>query len=286
MTWAERVKLLRERLDLSQRDLGELLHTGFVPISRWERGHTEPTPCAQMLIELLETSPGRWLSILSEPLTQPNEPWDARIKRLRMRHNISQQDLARALGISLITIGRWERGEIAPTGCSELIVDLLENRFDEVGQHLFQELLVEPVAWDPDRIRMIRESLGLEVEEFGTLIGMEPLTIYHWEEGTTTPARCAHILLWLLETYGSPIQELISSIPVDDAWTPSRITALRKMLGMTVVELAELLGIAEAHFHVLEHGGVSRECYQVLFGLLEEYPENMVWRLRGLPRRA
>ena len=42
MTYGEKVKLLREKLLLSQTDMGHLLGVSFATVNRWENGKHEP----------------------------------------------------------------------------------------------------------------------------------------------------------------------------------------------------------------------------------------------------
>lgn len=38
----------------------------------------------------------------------------AELQKWRERHGMTQAELARALGVDVVTIGRWERGERVP----------------------------------------------------------------------------------------------------------------------------------------------------------------------------
>ncbi len=43
MNYSKNVKLLREKLFLTQQELAELLNVSFSSVNRWERGHYDPT---------------------------------------------------------------------------------------------------------------------------------------------------------------------------------------------------------------------------------------------------
>lgn len=43
MTYAEAIKLLREKMVLSQSDLAKELGVSFASVNRWERGRYQPT---------------------------------------------------------------------------------------------------------------------------------------------------------------------------------------------------------------------------------------------------
>lgn len=48
------IKALRSRLDLSQKDLTELLQCGDKSLSRWENGHSLPTGIVNAILRLLD----------------------------------------------------------------------------------------------------------------------------------------------------------------------------------------------------------------------------------------
>ena len=60
------------------------------------------------------------------------------IKALREKHNLSAQDLATALGVSVSTISRWETGKHQPsklaTASIKAYIDSLDCGGDKNGQ--------------------------------------------------------------------------------------------------------------------------------------------------------
>jgi transcriptional regulator with XRE-family HTH domain len=50
---AGRIRLLRERLGLTQEKLAARLGVAFPTVNRWENGHTQPSPLALRQIEAL-----------------------------------------------------------------------------------------------------------------------------------------------------------------------------------------------------------------------------------------
>jgi putative transcriptional regulator len=50
---ASLVRELRQRLELSQEQLAAQLGVSYLTVSRWENGHTNPSPMAQKLLENL-----------------------------------------------------------------------------------------------------------------------------------------------------------------------------------------------------------------------------------------
>src|SRR5688572_30073587 len=50
-----------------------------------------------------------------------------RIERLRRQFNLTQAQLAEELGVSLVTVNRWERGHAQPSPAAVRRIDLLES---------------------------------------------------------------------------------------------------------------------------------------------------------------
>ena len=68
------------------------------------------------------------------------QDYSSLILKLRAKLNISQEELAKLLGVSIISVNRWENGHFAPTKLvKEKIKELLnENNID----------FEENVKWD------------------------------------------------------------------------------------------------------------------------------------------
>lgn len=54
-----------------------------------------------------------------------NSRWAGAIRVLREKKNMTQKDLAQALGIEVVTVNRWEKGTSSPTGSSEMLLKTL-----------------------------------------------------------------------------------------------------------------------------------------------------------------
>jgi DNA-binding transcriptional regulator YiaG len=60
--------------------------------------------------------------------------WDAaQIKKLRQRLGITQEALAHRLGVTLVTVNRWENGHVKPTGLSVAMLDGVEKQLEKKG---------------------------------------------------------------------------------------------------------------------------------------------------------
>lgn len=53
MTFGEKVKAVRYKLDMTQMAFAEKLKVSYTTVCRWERGHNKPTFKAQALIDKL-----------------------------------------------------------------------------------------------------------------------------------------------------------------------------------------------------------------------------------------
>ena len=53
MTFADKVKTVREKLNVSQEKLAVMLEVSFATVNRWEKGHAMPSYVAQERFNLL-----------------------------------------------------------------------------------------------------------------------------------------------------------------------------------------------------------------------------------------
>lgn len=95
------------------------------------------------------------------------------IKKARLDRGLSQDELARALGVSGSSVMNWERNatEVAtrflPKVTAFLGYDPREARSDHLGE----------------RIRTLRERQGLSQEGLAAKLGLNPSTVNAWERG-------------------------------------------------------------------------------------------------------
>lgn len=53
-----------------------------------------------------------------------------RVRELRRAHNISQQQLADRLGVTMMTVHRWENGKARPSPLACILIEALEEIYD------------------------------------------------------------------------------------------------------------------------------------------------------------
>ena len=63
----------------------------------------------------------------------------ALVKEVRSQLAISQEDLAREIGVSFATVNRWENGQSRPSKLAKVQLDSFCNRMIKVGKLNLQE---------------------------------------------------------------------------------------------------------------------------------------------------
>jgi DNA-binding transcriptional regulator YiaG len=69
--------------------------------------------------------------------TQPDYP--ALVKKVRRQLSISQEDLARELGVSYATVNRWENGQAKPSKLARAQLDAFCERMQAAGMLYLDE---------------------------------------------------------------------------------------------------------------------------------------------------
>jgi DNA-binding transcriptional regulator YiaG len=65
-------------------------------------------------------------------MPQQSSEFASKVKALREQLNLSQEDLAKALGVSFATVNRWENGKTQPS-------KLAKNQFERFHQEQKQQ---------------------------------------------------------------------------------------------------------------------------------------------------
>lgn len=123
--WPERLRVLRERLGMTQDEMAQHLMVSETSIRKWEAGRAAPRSGPVVgAIERLEREP-------TPPA--PAEPWSGRVKALRGRVGLTQAEFAAALGMrSQCQISRWEAGTVEPT--KRMKMELSRWEMDVAGE--------------------------------------------------------------------------------------------------------------------------------------------------------
>ena len=95
----------RKERDLSQTDLGDRIHRSRQTVANWEQGRYTPSNDALQALQAIGFD--------STPFMAPKISGST-IRRWRQRHELTQPDLAQALGVSVPAVSHWERCHKTP----------------------------------------------------------------------------------------------------------------------------------------------------------------------------
>lgn len=219
--------------------------------------------------------------------------WAGRIKALRKRLGLSIKDFAKILPVSPVTVSRWENRHSKPHECEQVLIAFIEED-QEAAEELLSIPITETSENPGERIRRLREHLGLSQEFLARLLFVTPQAVKSWENGWIEgPIGCSlRFLDWLefhrekaapffwpqmlkagevsilkarhdscrrfldhfLETHGT---DSLKTIEANEEWEPDRIVALRIMLDLSVPQFANVLGTREWTVDKWQTEGIS-----------------------------
>ncbi len=110
------------------------------------------------------------------------------LRGIRHRFDLTQQELARLLEVSPVTVTAWETGKSRPRKANlAQIVTLRDMDQAQVDKALGRESVPQLIR--PDRLKKLRDRLALTQSELADLIGVSTASVTSWETGKTTPSR-------------------------------------------------------------------------------------------------
>lgn len=124
-----------------------------------------------------------------------------------------------------------------------------------------------------DKVLGVRKFLGLNQNDFADLLGITPALVNMWERLHAEETSCwERVIQFLIDCPSSALEFLRQKPWANEggAW-PDRITQLREMLGWSMVDLADFLGIHEGSLHPWMNGENIAICYQITMSALEVY---------------
>lgn len=279
MKFSDRIKVLRERLNLTQQELAQLLGIDRVSLSRLEHGHSEglKSKCTDKLLQFLEEAPDVAIPALSNlPYDSVSESWADRIERIKSRFNLSDGRLAEMLGIAYQVYSDYKASRLEPTPCFRIMIFLLERESDLVAPYLWPELSLsseEGSGWNATRIWNVRHTLNLSEHELADLLNVSYGIERQWENGRKNPGTCPRILLELLERRGEFAADLMVDTPLVEDWPPTKLDSLRQSMNLTIDEFVVLSGMSYGAVGSWFHRGVRGGCAARLLSLMEAHPE-------------
>lgn len=213
--WPARIAAARRRADISRDDLLAILNTSDDVLRRFERGEKEPGNCYAVLIDLLHDHSLGLLELMRwQPRAEPEEQWPKRrVQDLLAKLRMTTRELADLLGIADLSVREWIYETAGPGHCTALLLELLDF-FPERILPLLREAEPEnPAEWPGRRVRRVREELGLGIQEFAGLLGMDYDTLRAWEmKGLPRKSGCPAVLYTLLEAHPAEFMELVERL--------------------------------------------------------------------------
>lgn len=137
-----KLKILRKKKGLTQKDVADLVQVDRVRITNWENGKREPNyenlsmlACIFdvsidfLLSEYLEISKEAYLKLKEEK----KNLFSVRLKELRLKKGLTQTELGEKVGVKQSTFTNWENGKREPSYENLVkLADLLEVSLDSL----------------------------------------------------------------------------------------------------------------------------------------------------------
>ncbi len=190
------LKSLRNRFDLTQQELAELLEVSPVTVTSWETGKSKPRKSNLAQIITLRSMDQEEVDEALDREHIPASISPSKIKSLRSKLNLSQAELADLVGVSSAAVTSWETEKTQPSRENrKTLAELMEADRGEIDARLGR--VERPAARAPsakgglsgDEIRQMREQAGLSQRELAENLGVSANTISNWETGRTIPRR-------------------------------------------------------------------------------------------------
>ena len=112
--------------------------------------------------------------------------WDKeKIKALRKKLELTQQQFAEFLGTSQVLISYWETGRGNPAPISQKFLSLIAEK---ISVEEIKEKIKKEQKYNKDTIKAFREKLGLNKTQFASLLSLDTSTVSCWESGERNPS--------------------------------------------------------------------------------------------------
>ena len=197
-TWADVLKRIQELRGFTISEIARDFGVPYVTVWRWAKGGGSPES---------EEHRRRLLALAEMPSGPQVVEWPAsRIKALRKRMKLTQQDLSYLVGVGRPAVGHWETDRGHPGTCPALFLSMLEAS-PITAFSILSFAQADRGAWTAGRIERMRERLGWSRLEMSKILDMpyrtiEDLEIYGLPEHAEWRG-CIKMLLSLLED-GNP----------------------------------------------------------------------------------
>ena len=171
----------------------------------------------------------------------------AALKHIRQRFDLTQQEAAKLLEVSPVTVTAWETGKSHPRSANlTQIAALRDGSQAQVDAALGREPVSDVSSAD---VKRLRKSLGLTQTALAKLVGVSAAAVTAWETGKTTPGRQNRQALGKLAE--KPRAEIVAQLDrsgvaaaQEPALSAEEIRRIREGAGLSQRALARKLGVS------------------------------------------
>jgi DNA-binding transcriptional regulator YiaG len=173
------------------------------------------------------------------------------LKALRQRFDLTQEELAKLLEVSPVTVTAWETAKSKPRASNlAQIVTLRGMDQAVVDKALGRQPAPGPMK--PAQIKRLRRKLGLTQADFARLLDVSGAAVTAWETGKTSPSRENRIALAALRGQSREADRKLGRHAAAGRLggesgadvSPADVKAIRAALGLSQKELAAKLGVS------------------------------------------
>jgi DNA-binding transcriptional regulator YiaG len=178
------------------------------------------------------------------------------LRSLRRRLDLTQQECARLLEVSPVTITSWETGKSRPRKNNlALFVTLRDMGREDVDKALGRHAALPPMA--AEDVKKLRQQLNLTQAELALKVGVTSAAVTLWETGRSRPSRKVRAKIAEL-TASAPAAEVGqpegAGVRETPTLTPAGIRDIRGRLGLSQEDLAARLGVSANTVYNWESG--------------------------------
>jgi DNA-binding transcriptional regulator YiaG len=183
----------------------------------------------------------------------------ADLKHMRERLDLTQQEVAKILKVSPVTVAAWETGKSRPRQASLAQIAVVHAKSQaEVDATLKRQAVPNVSSAD---IKRLRKAMALTQTALGGLIGVSAAAVTAWETSKTSPSRENRRALGALSQ--KPRAKIDAELGrsgtavAQTALSPEEIRSIREAAGLSQGELAKKLGVSANSVSNWETGSTS-----------------------------
>jgi DNA-binding transcriptional regulator YiaG len=285
LEFSDKLRSIREAFGLNISEMADLLGVSRTSIYNWESLLQEPSSGWERVIEFIVDCQASAKTFLDRrSWIDDGRPWPKRITDLLEKLDWSYDRLAEFLNVNMSTLSSWINSRHSIEGGSLIAIALLELYSD-----------IDPKEWPaalyfseedviaPERVKLLRQGLGLTQRALGNLLHTTQAGVSTWETGSHGIGWCGTLLLRILETFPQSA-DLFEKIPWGDEYLSAKqATQIRLNLEFSQMGLGRLLRTGPHTIRKYESGEYkATDCGALVYQLLEQYPEEFIRYIQGL----